>query len=186
MEKWAYGLLGGTALITLGVATDRVIEQNQADATVPIPALTVANTDQPSLINTMNPLLAGLPGFSLSFNFISTTLPSTTSALNISIVPRSINVDQIVAEAYNTFTCVTPPTLSFVTCATSACAAASQTIIATTPQIAALNIGYNSGQITSGTVIAGGTYVGFVLSNLTAASASSCTALSVTGNIVAH
>ena len=180
MEKWAYGLLGGTALITLGASI------SPADATVPIPALTVANTDQPSLINTMNPLLAGLPGFSLSMSFVSTTLPSTTSALSIAILPRSLNVDQIIASAYNGFTCVTPPTLAFVTCATSACAAASQVVIATTPQIAAANIGYNAGQITSGTVIPGGTYVAFVLNNLTAANASSCTVLSMTGNIVGH
>ena len=176
MEKWHYGLLGGTALVALGVVADRVVEQ-RADATVPIPALTTANTDMPGLINTVNPLLAGLPGMTIPFSWTGTALTTTLVAVNY--LPRSMQVDAITGSAAGTFTCVTPPTLSFQTCSTSACAAS--TVVATTPALAAISIAYNSGPTTAGTIVGPG-YVGWIFNG----ASQSCTALTVQASVIGH
>jgi hypothetical protein len=173
MEKWAYGLLGGTALIALACPAKATV--------VPI---SPANTDLPGLANTLNPMIAGIPGIGLSMFFTGVTLPATTVVFNGSQLPRSMVVDQIAASMNVTATCVTAPTVSLVASAVSSFA--TPVVIAVTPQLTATSgIVYNSGQITAGTIVAAGQYVGFTLTNFSTSTAS-CTVISVQANVIGH
>jgi len=141
--------------------------------------LTPGSTDLPSLINTLNPVLAQLPGIAFTFQTGAiTSIPAGTGGYYQ--VPRSVTVDNLTVSNYGTLTCSVSAVLALQNCGSST-TCASPTTVASATMATGTNSTAVAGTVTAANaLIPAGNYLAWTFSSGT------CTVANLQATAVAH